>query len=152
MSRIAPDAETSAALQHLANRYWAQADGTEPLAIGDLFAADAVLVLGPLRLDGLSAIKSFFAEREASQRSSVRTTRHLASNFLAWRIDPVRFAVRSTVMVFAGTGVLPLTMDLPSGIADFEDVCYMTPDGRWLFETRVARTIFVGPGAASFAR
>lgn len=147
-----PDAEATCALQRLAGRYWAQADGTEPLAIAELFSQDAMLQLGQLKLEGRASIEAFFATREETQRASGRTTRHLASNFLATPIDYERVSVKSTVAVFAGTGDPPLPIDLPMGIADFEDICWRTPQGQWLFTQRVGRTIFVGAGAASFAR
>jgi SnoaL-like domain len=140
------------ALQHLAARYWALADLTESVPLEDLFEAEAVFDLGKLRLAGLPAIATFLAEREAGMRASGRTTRHLASNFLALPQPDGTVRVRSTVMVYAGNGAQPLPATEPSGIADFHDICRRQPDGRWLYHRRNAATVFVGPGAASFAR
>jgi hypothetical protein len=139
-------------LQDLAARYWALADLTEDVALEDLFQPDAVFDLGKLKLEGLPAIAAFFAEREQGMRASGRTTRHLASNFLALPHPDGRTRVRSTVMVYAGSGEHPLPASEPSGIADFHDICRRQPDGRWLYQHRSAFTVFVGPGAASFAR
>ena len=152
MSAGHPDAEATSALQYLAARYWAQADGIEPLAIAELFTQDSVLELGQLKLEGCAAIAEFFARREADRRAEQRNTRHLASNFLAVSITPDLVRIKSTVAVFVGSGTLPLPIELPSGIADFEDVCIRTPDGRWLFHSRCGRTVFFGPSAAAFAR
>lgn len=140
------------ALQNLAARYWALADLTETVPLEDLFEQQAVFDLGKLTLDGLPAIAAFFAEREQGMRASGRTTRHLANNFLALPQADGSVRVRSTVMVYAGNGDHPLPATEPSGIADFHDICRRQNDGRWLYHHRSAATVFVGPGAASFAR
>jgi hypothetical protein len=140
------------ALQRLASRYWALADGTEEFAIPELFTADGVLELGSLRLEGAEAINRFFAEREKANKAAGRVTRHLASGFLIVPLSSERVRVRSTVTVHAGNGELPIEVSLPSGIADFEDICVRSDNGDWLYQSRVARTVFVGPAAASFAR
>lgn len=139
-------------LQQLANRYWALADLTEDYPLADLFVPDAVFELGTLMLKGLPAIEDFFAKRAEGMRESGRTTRHLATNFLAIPEAEGWVRIRSTVMVYAGNGEHPLTAEAPSGIADFEDLCQRGPAGRWLYRSRCARTVFIGPNAASFAR
>lgn len=141
-----------AALQQLAARYWALADLTEEIALAELFAPDAMFDLGKLKLEGLPAIEAFFAERAAGMRESGRTTRHLVTNFLAFPQGADAVRIRSTVMVYAGNGEHPLPAGEPSGIADFEDICRRQADSRWLYHYRSGRTVFVGPGAASFAR
>ena len=140
------------ALRQLASRYWALADGTEPVSVRELFTADGVLELGSLRLEGADAIAGFFAERERANNDSGRITRHFASGFLAVPISADEVRVRSTVAVFAGNGEMPIELTLPSGVADFEDLCIRTASGAWLYRSRVARTVFIGPAAASFAR
>lgn len=140
------------ALQQLAARYWALADLVEAVPLAELFEEQAVFDLGKLRLEGLPAIAAFFAEREAGMRASGRSTRHLASNFLALPQADGSVRVRSTVLVYAGSGEHPLPATEPSGIADFHDVCRRQPDGRWLYHHRSAATVFVGPDAAAFAR
>lgn len=140
------------ALQQLAARYWALADLTEQVPLADLFEEQAVFDLGKLKLAGLPAIAAFFADREQTMRAGGRTTRHLASNFLAVPQADGTVRVRSTVMVHSGVGDHPLPATEPSGIADFHDICRRQPDGRWLYLQRSASTVFVGAGAASFAR
>jgi len=145
-------AQDLAELQQLANRYWALADLTEDFALADLFLPDALFELGTLALKGLPAIEDFFSRRAEGMRESGRTTRHLACNFLALPQAEGRVRVRSTVLVYAAEGELPLTAEAPSGIADFEDLCQRGPDDRWFYHSRAARTVFIGPTAASFAR
>ncbi|MGH8247773.1 MAG: nuclear transport factor 2 family protein [Gammaproteobacteria bacterium] len=139
-------------LQWLAAAYWARADGATKYAIIDLFTEDSVLTLGALTLTGLRDIEAFFLERDASHRAAGRTTRHVASNFLALPEGEGRVLVRSTVLVFAGQGPLPLPVVLPSGIADFEDVCVSSAPGRWKYLRRTGRSIFIGADAPSFVR
>ncbi len=145
-------AEDVISLQHLAARYWALADLTEQVPLDELFEEQAVFDLGKLKLQGLPAIAAFFAEREQSMRAAGRTTRHLASNFLPLPQTDGSVRVRSTVMVHTGNGEHPLPATEPSGIADFHDICRRQPDGRWLYLHRSASTVFIGPGAAAFAR
>lgn len=147
-----PSAEDLAALGQLAARYWALADMTEEPSLSTLFLPDAVFDLGTMRLEGLDAIAEFFTRRAKAMQESGRITRHLATNLLALSEGPDRIRLRSTVMVYAASGEVPLPAEAPSGIADFEDICLRQPDGAWLYRYRSARTVFVGPGAASFAR
>jgi hypothetical protein len=145
-------AQDHADLQQLANRYWALADLLEDVPLAELFEADATFDLGSLKLEGLAAIEAFFADRAKGMRETERTTRHVATNFLAIPQGPDEVRVRATGLVYAGNGALPLEAAAPSGIADFEDICRRQPDGRWLYHYRSGRTVFVGPNAASFAR
>lgn len=145
-------AQDLADLQQLAARYWALADLLEDVPLAELFETDATFDLGTLKLEGLAAIEAFFADRAMGMRESERTTRHVATNFLALPDGPDRVRVRSIGLVYAANGALPLEAGAPSGIADFEDICRRQPDGSWRYHYRSGRTVFVGPNAASFAR
>jgi hypothetical protein len=141
------------ALMQLGARYWACADGDATINISDLFTEDGELVLGTLELAGNAAIERFFREREATQKASQRITRHVATNHLLVRHDATSAVVRCTVTVFAGAGSLPLPSAVPTGIADFEDLLVRARVGAdWRFKRRSARSVFIGPGAAAFAR
>jgi hypothetical protein len=139
-------------LQQLAADYWARADGDIGRTMEDLFTEDAVLVLGALHLSGRAEIGRFFDERDATQLANQRTTRHIGCNHRVSLIGENRALVRSTVLVYVGVGPLPLESGAPAGIADFEDICVRGRLRPWLFARRAGRTVFVGPGAASFAR
>lgn len=140
------------ALQRLASRYWAFADGSADLAIADLFATDGVLELGSLRLEGADAIERFFADRAQGNKASGRVTRHFASAALATPLSADEVRVRSTVIVYAGSGALPIEASFPSGIADFDDVCVRSGASEWVYQRRTGTTVFIGPNAAAFAR
>lgn len=148
----AVDPATLSELQQLAAAYWTCADAPASAGIGELFTEEAVLTLGSLTLTGRAAIEDFFRSREESMRTAQRTTRHVGCNLLVTAATEGRVQMRSTVLVYSGTGVLPLPATAPSGIADFEDTCVRSASGRWQFERRIAHTVFIGPGAATFAR
>ena len=141
-----------AALQQLAARYWARANGDLDIALDGIFTPDGSLQLGPLELVGLPEIERFFQERDVTQREGQRTTRHIACNHLLKPLDADRIEVRSTVLVYAGTGSWPMQSGPPSAIADFIDTCVRQPQGHWRFARREGRTVFIGAGAATFAR
>jgi hypothetical protein len=139
------------ALQQLCAAYWHCADASAD-GIGELFAADAVLTLGSLVVTGRAAIEKFFDERESTQRATGRKTRHLGCNFLVTAVADGRASLRSVAVVYSGSGELPLPATSPAGIVDFSDECVQDDSGHWQFASRVARTVFTGPGAPSFAR
>jgi hypothetical protein len=139
------------ALEQLAARYWARADGDVGQPLEEIFTPDAALVLGSLALEGLPAIEAFFRERDVSQQQARRTTRHIACNHLVSVAPGGALRLRSTVLVYVGTGEWPMPSGVPAGIADFDDICVKDGAG-WRFRRRAGRTVFTGPGAAKFAR
>ena len=141
-----------AALQQLAARYWARADGDLSVPLCGIFTTDAVVLLGTLELQGLRGIERFFLERDVTQREGQRTTRHIACNHLLKPLEPGRVEMRSTVLVYVGTGEWPMQSTAPAAIADFVDTCVRVPDGQWRFARREGRTVFIGAGAATFAK
>jgi len=147
----AVDPAVVVALQQLCAAYWLRADDLTP-GIEMLFTDDGELTLGSLALTGRPAIRGFFRQRAETMRTAGRTTRHAACTFLVTPTADGRATIRSTVLVFSGTGALPLPAAAPSGIADFTDLCVRNAAGRWQFASRVGRTVFIGAEAPSFAR
>ena len=149
---VSIDVATVLALQRLAADYWAIADGKSADSAGALFTANGRLILGPKRIEGRGAIDAFFAARADDHAAKMRHTRHFAPNPRYTPLDAHSVRVESSVIVFSGTGTLPLAADAPSAIGDFTDLCVRDPSGRWLFEERAACSIFVGGDAPTFAR
>jgi hypothetical protein len=147
----AVDPAVIVALQQLCAAYWLCADDLTP-GIDTLFTEDGGLTLGSLALTGRPAIREFFRQRAETMRTAGRTTRHAACTFLVTPTADGRATIRSTVLVFSGTGPLPLPAAAPSGIADFTDLCVRNAAGCWQFASRVGRTVFIGAEAPSFAR
>lgn len=137
---------------HLNQTYWACADGSADKAVQLLFTPNGTLQLGALELVGRDQIEKFFTERTRQSQTSGRITRHFSSGFAPEVTSSERVLVRSVVMVFAGSGSLPLPSDTPSTIADVEDVLVLSATGEWLFESRLIKPIFVGASAAKFAQ
>jgi hypothetical protein len=140
------------ALTNLDAIYWAIADCRHQAGAEELFLADGVLTLGGLELRGQEAIAKFFAEREAQNKASGRVTRHVAGSRSVERNGADSAVLRSVVLVFAGSGELPLEAGAPSTIADVTDHCVKLDNNSWLFQSRIVKPVFVGAGAAKFAR
>jgi hypothetical protein len=141
-----------AEVQQLAAKYWARADGDLGMPLQQVFVSEGSLQLGTLQLQGLAAIEQFFLQRDATQREGQRTTRHIACNHLLKPLQADRVEVRSTVLVYVGNGDWPMQSAAPAAIADFIDTCVRLPDGQWRFARREGRTVFIGAGAATFAK
>lgn len=132
--------------------YWLRVDQRVDLPVADLYVEDGFFCAGSLELSGRTAIAEFFATRNRDQLGSGRRTRHLHVNLHVEEVGADRAACRSTVAVFAGVGALPIEVAGPSTIADADDVCVRSSDGRWRFESRRLSPIFAGAGAAGFVR
>lgn len=132
--------------------YWNRVDQRRDDPVDALYTEDGTLAAGSMTLTGRDAIRAFFKKRNAEQQQSGRVTRHAHSNLdLVSEIEG-RVISRSLIVVFAGAGSLPLASAVPSTIADVEDVCVRDTHGALRFERRVLKPIFVGAGAAAFAR
>ncbi|MFP3556750.1 nuclear transport factor 2 family protein [Paraburkholderia sp. SIMBA_049] len=139
-------------LMSLDATYWACADCRNAIDAETLFIEDGILQLGSMALKGRQAIRDFFAARNEENVRSKRHTRHVVSGLDVSVHDAEHATLDSVVAVFAGHGELPIASDVPSTIADVNDVCVRGPEGEWLFERRIIRPVFVGPAAAKFAR
>lgn len=138
--------------------YWARVDQRSEEPVAELYTEDGIFTAGSLMLTGRPAIAKFFAERNAAQLEVGRRTRHLQSNVELGtpETDPTtgaeRIRSRSTVLVFAGVGELPLETTGPSTLADAEDTFVRPSGGQWRLDSRRLTPIFVGPHAAAFAK
>ena len=140
------------ALINLDSAYWAIADAEHQAGAEKLFIPEGVLTLGKLELQGRDAIAKFFTEREAQNKQSGRVTRHVAGSRSVELTGADSAVLRSVVLVFAGSGELPVEAGAPSTIADVTDHCVRHHNNFWLFQSRVVKPVFVGAGAAKFAR
>ncbi|WP_321821582.1 MULTISPECIES: nuclear transport factor 2 family protein [unclassified Burkholderia] len=153
MSNISPISFADyQALTNLDASYWAIADGRHHIGAEKLFIAEGVLTLGNLELQGRDAIAKFFADRETQNKASGRVTRHVAGPRTVELTGAESAVLRSVVLVFAGSGELPLEAGVPSTIADVTDHCVKHDKNSWLFQSRIVKPVFVGAGAAKFAR
>ena len=108
-----------------------------------LFTADSRLVFGPGTpkpgtLAGLEAIRAFLTARQAQTHV---TTRHVASNFRAVRLEGGDLELRSLITVFRSDD----ESRQPSigTVADIFEIFRRDPDGSWKILERVTIPIFV---------
>ncbi len=131
--------------------YWLRVDLRLPEPVDALYTENGVFHAGALELRRRAAIKSYFTQRNREQAASGRLTRHVQTNLHIRPLGPDRASCRSTVLVFAGQGDLPLQTSTPATVADAEDEFLRTADG-WRFLSRRLTPVFVGPTAAGFVK
>ena len=144
--------ETWCALQSLNAEYWCRVDRVHEAPVDELYVDDGRMQVGTLRCEGRTAIRAFFVDRNAKELEGQRTTRHSSSALTISEAGPARCRIHSTVQVLSGNGEWPMASAPPSSVGDFEDIVIRLPDGQWLYESRSARIVFAGAGAATFAR
>jgi len=132
--------------------YWNRVDQRRDDPVDALYVDEGTLMAGSLTLTGREAIREFFDRRNTEQDQSGRITRHLHSNLDLIAERDGRVISRSLIVVYAGAGGLPLASGPPSTIADVDDICVRDSSGALRFERRVLKPVFVGAGAAAFAR
>jgi hypothetical protein len=145
-------AQTRAAIESLTADYWRRVDRQSNEPADALYVEAGRMRIGTLQCEGREAISRFFVERTEREAAAARTTRHLTSGLHIEAIDAHRCRVFSVVSVLAGTGGWPMASAPAATVGDFEDVVVETAPGVWRFESREARIVFVGSGAAAFAR
>jgi len=145
-------AEAWCALHALDTDYWRRVDRQSDEGVELLYTESGRMQIGALDYAGRDAIRAFFAERNLKEREAARTTRHCGCNLHIESAGDARWRVRSTVFVLSGHGDWPMTSGAPSSVGDFDDRVVRLPDGKWLYEHRLARIVFTGAGAPAFAR
>jgi ketosteroid isomerase-like protein len=129
------------ALEDLNTDFVHYLDHDEVDALIDLFCEDATYTHGERRSEGRAQIAELFRRRAAS---GTRTARHIHSG-LRLNIESASRAYGTSVcLTFAGDGAPPLPAR-PLLVADFIDVYDLCDDGRWRFQRRDIKRIFVDP-------
>lgn len=147
----AVDWQIAADLAQLANLYWYAADHPGQVDLAALFHERASFQIGTANLEGRQAIVDFFAQRATSMSAQQRSTWHFSGGCVLVPHDDGRIRVLSNVLVFAGTGDLPLASSLPSTIGECDDLCVRLESGRWVYERRSITTVMAGDAAPKFA-
>ena len=110
-------------------------------ALIDLFCDDAIYTHGERRSEGRSEITDLFRNRAAS---GTRTARHIQSGLRLEIESATEARGTSCCLTFAGDGAPPLPAK-PLLVADFIDVYRLCDDGKWRFQRRDIKRIFVDP-------
>jgi hypothetical protein len=132
--------------------YWSRVDRVCDTPVDELYVDAGSMRIGTLKCEGRTEIRAFFIERNAKEIDAQRTTRHTSSGLRITESGPARWRIQSTVQVLSGNGEWPMASAPPSSVGDFDDIVVRLLDGRLLYESRTARIVFAGSGAATFAR
>jgi hypothetical protein len=131
------------ALEELNTAFCYHLDHDEVDALLELFAEEVYYTHGSRVSRGKTELAQVFRSRSAAQ---TRTSRHMYSGLKLTIESAERARGTSVCMTFGQYGVPPLSPAIPTLVADFDDVYVRGADGRWRFEERHIRRIFVDPG------
>ena len=142
------DADLWHALYNLEARYWRDVDANDGRTAHELYASECIFRVGDNEFRGQEKIRQFYAWREQRGLSTVRslrTTRHLISNFIAEPAGEREARAFGTISFFEASGRAPVMAVSPAIlIADLENVCALGDDDRWRFKAHILRPIFMG--------
>ena len=130
------------ALEDLNTAFTHHLDHNEIDELLELFADDVFYTHGERVSRGKAELAEVFRRRSAS---GPRTSRHLYSGLKVTIEDASHARGTSVCMTFGQSGAPPLTPAIPTLVADFDDVYVRGADGRWRFQERHIRRIFVDP-------
>ncbi|WP_315337275.1 nuclear transport factor 2 family protein [Pseudomonas grimontii] len=142
-----------AELHELLSEYWARVDRLSPLPVANLYTPSGEMQIGALQKSGQAEIASFFSQRNQTELQKQRSTRHVLSNVRIEWVNASRVIVLSLVVAYAAIGEFPhAAATAPATIADFTDICTRDNTGAWKIESKKARILLTGEGAANFVR
>lgn len=147
-------AEVFAELQLLLADYWASVDRIENVQrpSASFYVENGEMRLGSLHLKSRDEIATFFTRRNEQELAKRRSTRHLTANVRLGESRDEHATVHALVIAYAGCGEWPLPSEAPSAVGDFSFVCRRDEARHWRFERVSGTSVFVSPGAASFAK
>lgn len=120
---------------------WDDIDHNEGRRVHEFFVPDGTIIFDQYSVQGIAAIEDVYRAR---RDGTARVTRHVATNV---RVEPLgdgSVRVRSTLVLFADNGNLPLPSPEPKLVADVSDVLEML-QGRWLIRSRRICHVFIAP-------
>ena len=142
-----------AELHDLLSEYWARVDRLSDRPVAEMYTTTGEMQIGALQKIGRTEIADFFTQRNVSEIQKQRSTRHVLSNVRIEWVNASRVIVLSLVVAYAAIGEFPLAAPTaPATIADFTDVCTRDNAGVWQIESKRARILLTGEGAANFVR
>jgi len=136
------------ALYGLEVRYWHEVDGNDGANAHSFYTPDGVFCVGDNEFRGRGQIEQFYAwrgRRGMGTVRSVRTTRHLISNFWVEAAGEREAKAFGAVRFHAGSGRAPVQgSNPPILVADLLIVCVRDDDGGWCFKAHRLRPVFMG--------
>jgi len=149
MAAISSDLILWHALYDLEARYWYEVDCNDGANAHSFYAADGVFAVGENEFHGSERIRQFYAwrgRRGMDTVRSLRTTRHLISNFRVEASGDREAKAFGVISFHDGTGRAPVPESNPPVlIADLFNNCVLGDDGAWRFVSHRLRPVFMGP-------
>jgi hypothetical protein len=141
-------------LQSLLAEYWASVDriGDVKRSSASFYVETGEMVLGSLHVKGRERIEAFFAERNEKEVATRRSTRHFTVNLRLRDSSDTHVTLHGLVLAYAGMGEWPLPSQPASAVGDFSFSCVRDPIDGWRFEKLTGTSVFIGAGAAGFAK
>lgn len=145
---MADDAALWHALYALEARYWHDVDFNDGRNAHEFYVDDCLFRVGDNEFCGQDKIRDFYLWRKQRGLATVRTlrtTRHLISNFLAESSGEREARAFGVISFFEASGRPPvMAANPPILIADIENICLKGDDDRWRFKAHVLRPVFMG--------
>jgi hypothetical protein len=139
------------ALYALEARYWHEVDVNNGRNAHEFYLPDGLMVVGHNRFEGREKIREFYQwrERQTVQAvSSVKTMRHLISNFLVEPLGERRARALGVVSFYGAAARPPVTQSRPPMlIADLINECVADDAGKWQFQSHTLRPVFMSDEA-----
>ena len=136
-------------LEQLLYDFAEELDLREAAQLEKFYAPEAVFHAGPVKVDGLEAIKGFYRNRNENvkkhQRDGQRTGRHTFLNVRVHIHDADSATLLFTNANYACEGPAPASGLIgPSAIADCRMECRRQADGNWLFTEFAPKQALLG--------
>jgi len=147
MSDLPDDLLLWHALYSLEVRYWRDVDSNDGGSAHSFYVSDGVFAVGDNQFHGRDAIRDFYAwrgQRGMATVRSLRTTRHLISNFAVERAGEREAKAFGVISFHEASGRAPVReSNPPILIADLLNVCVLE-DHAWRFKSHQLRPVFMG--------
>ena len=136
------------ALYHLETGYWREVDCNQGHDAHAFYVPGGVFAVGDNLFEGQDKIREFYVwrgQRGTSTVRSLRTTRHLISNFDVEAGDHGHARAVGVVSFFDVPGRPPVMESRPPIlVADLINDCVLCDDDAWRFQRHVLRPVFMG--------
>jgi hypothetical protein len=148
MAAVSHDLVLWHALYDLEVRYWHEVDGNGGTNAHSFYTADGVFAVGENEFRGRERIEQFYAwrgRRGMETVRSLRTTRHLISNFWVEASAEGEAKAFGVISFYDGSGRAPVReSNPPVMIADLLNICLRDDEDAWRFKSHRLRPVFMG--------
>jgi SnoaL-like protein len=148
MAAVSDDLLLWHALYGLEVRYWREVDANGGENAHSFYTDDGLFAVGENEFPGRERIQQFYAwrgRRGMDTVRSLRTTRHLISNFWVQATGEREATAFGVISFHDGSGRAPVReSNPPVMVADLVSVCVLDEEGAWRFKSHRLRPVFMG--------